>query len=224
MGAFDILVKKLVDKGHDEESAKRIAAAVGRKKYGKREFAAMAAAGRRKQYNMNQQYKNAVLKSANSIRSIHGLSELNLSFFEEDLHPRGRGGKFASKGSNTESSQSYDREAIRSKIREQDSAKAAEQSAEESKKNRKKLFNSLAMAAIIGTAIAGHPHIAAVIAAPWAGYELAKAANNMRIAARNAVLKYAIKHVSRAANIPFTNTNITELIRGKGKKDLPIFD
>lgn len=48
MSAFKILVRKLMKKGHSEESAKRIAAAIGRAKYGKAGMAAKAAAGRRK--------------------------------------------------------------------------------------------------------------------------------------------------------------------------------
>lgn len=45
---FDRLVAKLVAKGHDEESAKRLAAHIGRKKYGRAGFAALAAEGRAK--------------------------------------------------------------------------------------------------------------------------------------------------------------------------------
>lgn len=48
MSAFKKLVEKLVREGHSEESAKRIAAYIGMKKYGKSGMAAKAAAGRRK--------------------------------------------------------------------------------------------------------------------------------------------------------------------------------
>lgn len=48
MSRFDRLVAQLVAKGHDEESAKRLAAHVGRKKYGRAGFAALAAEGRAK--------------------------------------------------------------------------------------------------------------------------------------------------------------------------------
>lgn len=48
MSAFEVMVKKLMDKGHSEESAKRIAYSIGEKKYGKSGMAAKAAAGRRK--------------------------------------------------------------------------------------------------------------------------------------------------------------------------------
>jgi len=45
MSAFDVMVKKLMDKGHSEESAKKIAAYIGRRKYGASGMAAKAAAG-----------------------------------------------------------------------------------------------------------------------------------------------------------------------------------
>lgn len=45
---FDALVKSMTDKGMPEERAKRIAAAVGRKKYGKAKFQKMAAKGKKK--------------------------------------------------------------------------------------------------------------------------------------------------------------------------------
>jgi hypothetical protein len=44
---FDKMVDKLKGKGHSEESAKRISAAIGRKKYGKKGMAAKSAAGRK---------------------------------------------------------------------------------------------------------------------------------------------------------------------------------
>lgn len=47
MSAFKRLVEKLKKKGHSQESAERIAAYIGRKKYGKQEFQAKAAAGRK---------------------------------------------------------------------------------------------------------------------------------------------------------------------------------
>ena len=45
---FDALVKSMTDKGMPEERAKRIAAAVGRKKYGKAKFQKMAAKGKKR--------------------------------------------------------------------------------------------------------------------------------------------------------------------------------
>ncbi len=45
---FRALVHKLRGEGHSEESAKAIAATEGRKKYGKRRFQSLAAAGRKK--------------------------------------------------------------------------------------------------------------------------------------------------------------------------------
>ncbi len=45
---FAALTKFLVRKGESLADAKKIAAAAGRKKYGKKKFQAMAAAGRRK--------------------------------------------------------------------------------------------------------------------------------------------------------------------------------
>lgn len=47
MSAFAILVKKLMDKGHSKESATKIAAAIGRKKYGAHGMAEKAAAARK---------------------------------------------------------------------------------------------------------------------------------------------------------------------------------
>lgn len=47
-GAFKRLVGKLERQGKSESSAKKIAAAVGRKKYGKAGMARKAAAGRRR--------------------------------------------------------------------------------------------------------------------------------------------------------------------------------
>jgi hypothetical protein len=47
-GRFAAMVKKLKSKGKSEESAKAIAASVGRKKYGKSRFQKMAAEGRSK--------------------------------------------------------------------------------------------------------------------------------------------------------------------------------
>ena len=45
---FRAMTKALMKKGHSEESAKKISAAAGRKKYGKKKFQSMAAAGRRR--------------------------------------------------------------------------------------------------------------------------------------------------------------------------------
>ena len=45
---FDALVKKLIAEGHTEDSAKRVAADIGRRKYGRAGLAALAAAGRAK--------------------------------------------------------------------------------------------------------------------------------------------------------------------------------
>ncbi len=45
---FKKLVSDLKKKGYSEDSARRIAAAVGRRKYGKKKFQAMAAKGRKR--------------------------------------------------------------------------------------------------------------------------------------------------------------------------------
>jgi hypothetical protein len=45
---FDSVVKSMTDKGMPEERAKKIAAAVGRKKYGKTKFQKMAAKGKKR--------------------------------------------------------------------------------------------------------------------------------------------------------------------------------
>ena len=47
-GRFAKLVNKMKGQGKSEESAKAIAASIGRKKYGKSKFQAMAAAGKKK--------------------------------------------------------------------------------------------------------------------------------------------------------------------------------
>lgn len=47
-GAFNKLVKKLEAKGKSAKNAKGIAAKVGREKYGAKQFAKMATAGRKK--------------------------------------------------------------------------------------------------------------------------------------------------------------------------------
>ncbi len=47
-GRFAQLKDKLIDAGHSEESAKAIAAHMGRKKYGPVEFSKMAARGRKR--------------------------------------------------------------------------------------------------------------------------------------------------------------------------------
>lgn len=44
---FAKLKNKIEDEGYDEETAKKIAASVGRKKYGNRKMAAMAKKGRK---------------------------------------------------------------------------------------------------------------------------------------------------------------------------------
>jgi hypothetical protein len=46
-GRFAAMVSKLKSKGKSEDSAKAIAASIGRKKYGKSKFQAMAAAGKK---------------------------------------------------------------------------------------------------------------------------------------------------------------------------------
>jgi len=45
---FAALVAKFKRQGHDEESARAIAATIGRKKYGKERFQRMAARGRKR--------------------------------------------------------------------------------------------------------------------------------------------------------------------------------
>ena len=52
-GRFAKLVSKLKSKGKSTDSAKAIAASVGRKKYGKSKFQAMAAAGKKKMGGAN---------------------------------------------------------------------------------------------------------------------------------------------------------------------------
>jgi hypothetical protein len=47
-GRFRALTRDLEREGHSEESARAIAASIGRRKYGKRKFQRMAAAGRRR--------------------------------------------------------------------------------------------------------------------------------------------------------------------------------
>lgn len=47
-GRFQKFVKKLMDQGKSEESAKAIAASAGRKKYGKAKMAKWAKAGRKR--------------------------------------------------------------------------------------------------------------------------------------------------------------------------------
>lgn len=47
-GRFQKFVKKLMDQGKSEESAKAIAASAGRKKYGKAKMAQWAKAGRKR--------------------------------------------------------------------------------------------------------------------------------------------------------------------------------
>ena len=47
-GRFAKLTKDLQRKGHSKESARRIAASIGRKKYGKKKMAQWAAKGRRR--------------------------------------------------------------------------------------------------------------------------------------------------------------------------------
>lgn len=47
MSAFKIMVRKLMEKGHSKESATKIAAYIGRKKYGEEGMAAKAAAARK---------------------------------------------------------------------------------------------------------------------------------------------------------------------------------
>jgi hypothetical protein len=52
-GRFAKMVKGLKKEGKSEESAKAIAASVGRKKYGKSKFQAMANAGKKKMGGAN---------------------------------------------------------------------------------------------------------------------------------------------------------------------------
>ncbi len=47
-GRFARLVQKLKRRGYSEESARRIAASIGRKKYGKKQMAKWAAQGRKR--------------------------------------------------------------------------------------------------------------------------------------------------------------------------------
>jgi hypothetical protein len=48
LSKFDKLVSELMEKGYSRAAAEKIAAQVGRKKYGKKEFAAMAKKGKEK--------------------------------------------------------------------------------------------------------------------------------------------------------------------------------
>lgn len=48
---------------------------------------------------MNKDLKKSIANTANRIRKAHGLPELSLAFWEEDLHPRGEHGRFATKAS-----------------------------------------------------------------------------------------------------------------------------
>lgn len=159
-------------------------------------------------------YKQLALKSANKIRRNKGLPELTLSFFEESEHPRNHG-RFAPKGTSSNNStsefngESYNREEIRNKIKEQDSK-------ERKHKLFKGLLTSALSAGIIGTALAGHPHIAVGLAAGWTGIELAKLANKARKAAGKALLKYTARKLVTPPKLPFVGKNAAELIRGEG--------
>ncbi|MCS7241253.1 hypothetical protein [Candidatus Caldatribacterium sp.] len=53
-GRFKRLVNKLMKQGYSEESARKIAATIGRKKYGAKQMAKWAAEGRRRKLRMKR--------------------------------------------------------------------------------------------------------------------------------------------------------------------------
>jgi len=164
---------------------------------------------------MSTNIKLAAAKAANKIRKSKGLPELSLSFWDEDLHPRGQRGRFAPKGSSGGSSgssyggnnyggggggysedrnidrygefdgESYDREEVQREIYRRDE--------EERKASSDKLYNFLKVVAAAGgvklALMTGHPIIAALLA----GYVGIKVGSAILKAVTYATTKYAVK-------------------------------
>ena len=55
-GRFEKFEHELMGEGKSESSAKKIAASVGRKKYGKKKFQMMAAKGKKRHMNIRKAY------------------------------------------------------------------------------------------------------------------------------------------------------------------------
>lgn len=89
---------------------------------------------------MNKDLKKSIANTANRIRKAHGLPELSLAFWEEDLHPRGEHGRFATKAHRSSGREeyysppssrygefegrTYDREQIQREMRERNNAES----------------------------------------------------------------------------------------------------
>lgn len=120
------------------------------------------------------------------------LESLSLSYFEEDEHPRNHG-KFVSKngGGNEESDYGYDREAIRAKIR-----------AEDSSKKLGKFLSAFKLAAYAGGTYAlvksGHPILAAALAGGAAATTYRRA---IFYEAPRISIKYGLKTAGLAAKV-----------------------
>lgn len=163
------------------------------------------------------------LSIANKIRVKNNLPELKLDYWEEDKHPRGRGGKFASGGGgggnsgggndNEVPNLGYNREEIRNKIKKEDS--------------RKRLHNfltGLKYTAIIGgtagLAVSGHPILATALAG---GYAAHKMKQSIEKNAARVTAKYATKAVAGTARHVIINPikrighGVAEIGRGVGE-------
>lgn len=159
----------------------------------------------------------SIAKAANKIRHNYGMPKLSLAFWEENLHPRGQHGRFASKGSSRGeeseegrssggrgnygefNGESYNRDEIREEVYRQDQERAT--------KARENLHSFLKHSAIVaGTGLAvytGHPIIAAILG----GYLGFKVGTALIGAVAHAIGKYGTKAVigtGKVATAPFT--------------------
>lgn len=180
-----------------------------------------------KKMNLSTEDKTNILitKSITNILERKGLA---LEYFEEDEHPRGKGGRFASKqgggrdyennnhssssrssyqSSNEEPSYGYDREAVRERIRQKDKKIHDKEVHERGVRTLK----TVAMLALMGTAAMGHSHIATAIAAPWFAYETTKLAIKATHAAQKAVFMFGARSAGRIAAMP------VNAVRGFGR-------
>lgn len=162
---------------------------------------------------MNKDLKKSIANTANRIRKAHGLPELSLAFWEEDLHPRGEHGRFATKASKGYrdsvrdvdtyhtppgsrygefEGRAYDREQVQREMREieYNSARLSQE-----KSNARKFFEGLGIT-IGGVAVSSYT--GALASAAGYGFIAASGAGVLGVLLGTGIAVYGIAKMAKA--------------------------
>ena len=157
---------------------------------------------------MNKDLKKFIANTANRIRKAHGLPELSLAFWEEDLHPRGEHGRFATKAHRSSGREeyysppssrygefegrTYDREQVQREMREREYNSAH---LSQEKSNARKFFEGLGIT-IGGVAVSSYT--GALASAAGYGFIAASGAGVLGALLGTGIAAYGIAKMAKA--------------------------